>query len=273
MKIKKIVFILLGITLVSFGIGFLNLNLNNEYLNIKSMKPFGFFVNKNNKNFKDGTEINEEKTIKMNGINSIYIDSHMGNLNIISEDREDIKIHYHGNISKNNTPMLKTEKKMGKIVVTAHIKNFNHIKNSSLTLDIYLPKNYKNDIEGKLSAGNINASEIKIDNLTLTSHAGNIILNNALATNIETSTNAGNIKINLDELRSNISANTNAGNVKITIPEASDFSLDASVSLGNIECDFPIDNDSRTNVKGIVGNGEYKIELKTDMGNLNINSK
>lgn len=274
MKMKKLVLILVGIILISFSVGFLSLNLNNRHLSTSSIDSINLFINKNQK-YSEGPNVNEEKIIKMEGIDNIDIESHLGNLNIISEDRKDIKIHYHGNVSENKMPIFKANKKGKRIMISADTSknNFNNIKNSNLTLDIYIPKNYKNNMKGIIYAGNIIASDLELDSLNLTSYAGNISLDNILASNIKTSTNAGNIKIDLDKLNGNLFANTSAGNIKLALPENSNFSLDASVSVGNIKSDFPIDDKDEYNTKGTIGNGENKVKLKTSAGNLSIKSK
>ena len=109
MNVKKTVAILIGIVLIAFGIGFLALNYgDNQNISISPNEENGItkFFGKNMVK----ENIDEEKIETVDGIKNIDIETPFVDVNIITENRKDIRIHYNGSLKANYIPELKTKK-------------------------------------------------------------------------------------------------------------------------------------------------------------------
>ena len=301
MKTRKIVAILAGIMLVAFGVGLLSLRyygFDEKVFNNINWK-FGFPLNKlvrtsnNNSNYIE-KNIDEEKIENAAGINTIDIDVSFSNINIIPENRDDIKIHYHGYIKARFIPDLKT-KCSNKTLYIYHEKGLsgsNSTETIDVKLDIYIPETYKNNIKADTSFGSINISnlnlsklkaitsfgDIEISDLTGNVEAdtsyGNITVKN-LSGNLEASTSFGGIELEYEEFDYNINADTSFGNIELTLPRDSQFKIDAECSFGRIDIDFPltITKNEDDELSGTVGSGRNKIKLESSSGDIKVISK
>ncbi|MBZ2174210.1 DUF4097 domain-containing protein [Schnuerera sp. xch1] len=253
--------------------------------NIKVEPGFNFkignFFNNFNITNSDLVEknVNQKKFESMDGINFIDIATPFINVNIIPEEREDIKIHYNGYLKSNYIPELET-KRLGNILYITFKRNNSNsysVSNSDIKLNIYIPNNYEDRIKVITSSGDINVSKLELSQLNLTTNSGDIIVKDVTLDTISTETSSGNqiiksitstksnliassgdinvynfigdmvvetssgeIKLNYNEFNKDINATTSSGNVKIVLPESSQFNIDAYASSGNITTEFPV---------------------------------
>lgn len=339
MSMKRLVYILIGVTILAFGIGFLSLNISGEYPQFKryghngdvdinsdginidaddatvnigpsginvdadgtkvKIGPFGIFVNDgedtvdisgkginvNGKKVESNSKIkretiNEEKIEDINDIKTINIETSFVDVNIIPEERDDIKVHYNGSVKSNYIPKLITKKSGNTFYVYAKQDNsvFSYSVNyTNLKIDVYVPNNYKddmkivtssgdtkvqkgelNDLNIKTSSGDIEIKDAKLNELTVVSSSGDQqYLNispetinltsssgNIKAKNIvgeiNATTSSGDIEIVYEKYNDDINIATSSGDVELYLPTSSDFYLDANTNSGDIECNFPI---------------------------------
>lgn len=301
MKIKKIVVILFGIMLIAFGIGLLSLkhygfsNKSNN-LNIN----FSFAISDFVKSFKDVTSdyveknIDEEKIENIDGINTLDIDVSFSNVNIIAENRDDVKIHYHGYIKANFIPKLKTKTSNSTLYIKLEKgsdKSYN-TETVDVKLDIYVPKSYEKSIKANTSFGNINISNLNLSHLKLITSFGNIEIRNLkgdveadtsygniviqnLSGDLTASTSFGNIDLEYQDFDYNIKADTSFGDIKLALPKNSQFKIEAECSLGDIDIDFPvkITKNERDKISGTVGSSSNSIDLETSSGDIKVISR
>jgi DUF4097 and DUF4098 domain-containing protein YvlB len=308
MNIKKLVFILIGVVLISFGVGLLSLNhygfnlYNSEGANIdlnginindgnSSVKIGPKFTVKandsNNKVFGKGMSrknlirknVNEEKLEDIKGIKTIDVETPFVDVNIIPEEREDIKIHYNGYLEATYIPELKTKKSGDILYIMAKGDNLNssRVYSTDLKLNIYIPIAFKDNIEIVTSSGDINVSKLKLSNLKLAASSGDIGIHDLSVDNlsIETSsgeqivknvksknsnflassgdieiysfigdtnvtTSSGEINMDYEKFNNSIDAAASSGDITIKLPSNSEFNLNANTSSGEIESSFPI---------------------------------
>lgn len=273
MSTKKIVAILAGIALVAFGVAFLSFNLSGGYKRWRGVNNLtdvedevdvslgGVKVNENKVNFNSKNEkdikrrtVDEEKIETLDKIEDINIENSMADINIITENRKNMKVYYHGSISAKSIPELKIKKAGNKLNIS--VKNrynvFDNIRNSDLKLDIFIPSEYKNNICVESHSGDTDISDIVLKRLNIISHAGDISVDRISADNIKVSSHAGDMKmrdvkgnieakssagdtiIYFDDLIDDVDIRSSAGDIEITIPKSSDFYLDASATAGDI---------------------------------------
>lgn len=178
MTTKKTVAILIGIVLIAFSIGFLALNTRGGY-EITRNKDKGFSIDFNSSSI-GNININEEATETIDKVEKIYITAPpIAKVDIIPENRENVYVHYHGNIPDN----IKTKLTTGKVKDTLEIKveNKNHTKigfsnfnNTKIYLDVYIPESYSKNIDINANLGDINISDFNLNELDIDADLGNI---------------------------------------------------------------------------------------------------
>ncbi|NLW22545.1 MAG: DUF4097 domain-containing protein [Tissierellia bacterium] len=289
MNTKKVVSILIGIMLISFGIGFLTLYLSgNKPDTIFSIKhnSWGFTRRKNSGNYK---KIDEKRTANINGINKIDIEASIADINIVSEDRENISLYYYGDISTHINTNLETKTIGDKLIIEAKTKNLKSNFNSTnidLHLDIIIPSTYTDNLNIKSDLGSIHIEDLELNKLYVMGELGNINIKNTYVVELDASsslgkisiedvyskenklvtdlgsisvknvtgdlevkTDLGRIELEYHELSSNINAKSNSGNIEIILPKKSNFTLDANTGLGSIDTNFPLDTMEKSNTK------------------------
>ena len=99
----------------------------------------------------------------VDGIQNIDIETPFIDVNIISENRKDIRIHYNGSLKANYIPELNA-KKCQHSIYNCKKEGINSysVSNSNLKLDIYVPMNFKDNIKITTSSGDINVSNVNL---------------------------------------------------------------------------------------------------------------
>lgn len=318
MNVKKVVSILIGVTLISFGVGFLSLRLKESYsVNINEGKNYSININKpwlHNRNGKY-KKIDERDSIPLDGIEEIHIDVDIASINIISEDRKDLSLHYYGTISEHIKTDLNTRVAGKSLMVEAKAnesKNLNKSNNIDLHLDIIIPASYKDNLSLKANLGSTNIEGLELDKIYLKGELGDINVNNStfkeldinsslgkididnviskenklnadlgsievknLKGFLDARTNLGSIDLRYDEVDWDIKAESSSGSINIVLPKNSNFTLDATTSLGSIKSSIPLESkeESKTRLSGKTGNGENSITLIVGLGSISIEGK
>lgn len=267
-----------------------------------------------NKNVKK-KDINQIVSEKIDGIDNISVETSFVDVNFVPENRSDMKIVYSGKTSSNYIPELKTKKSGNTFYIYAKndnkIKSFN-VNYSDLKLDIYIPKNYNNNINitttsGDLKLSNINIKDLDLgttsgdielediitktitgnstsgdlelinvsaDNIAFNSTSGDIEMKN-ISGNVTVNTTSGDVKSLYKDYKNVININSTSGDISLTLPKDSSFTLGAKTVSGKLECDFPItiQGKQKNSLSGTVGTGKYKVNIGTTSGDLYITSK
>ncbi|WFD11495.1 DUF4097 family beta strand repeat-containing protein [Tepidibacter hydrothermalis] len=269
MNIKKIVTYLVIIMVICYGVGISIISFTGGFKDNFSISY------KNKKTYND---LDQEKIEKIDNINQISIETSSCDVNIIPEDREDVKAHLYGNITSTFKPELETKVNGNELLIFIKRPNSYSIFNSDLKLDIFVPKNYKesidvdssssniniqneltlNSLSIDLSSGNTKLKDLNIKNLKCEASSGSLIGENIITNNtvldvssgtielnnftgdLKGDSSSGSIEVNYNVFDNNIDLETSSGTVDIGLPDDAKFYLDAECSSGNIECDFPI---------------------------------
>lgn len=122
------------------------------------------------------------------------------------------------------------------------------------------------------TSGNIKADNIRAEQTEWTAKSGNAKLSQVQG-NIKVRLTSGNLNIDLEELSGTIDANITSGRTVLDLPDDANFTLNAQVKSGMINCDFPLADatiESHRKWKGTYGSGEHAIDLKATSGMITI---
>ena len=262
-------------TSVKIGPGFVKVDDGN------SKVKGGFFSNRmffNDKNLIK-KDIDEEKIEDISKIKTIDVETPFVDINIIPEEREDVKIHYKGYLEASYIPELKTKKSGDTLYIIAKKDGSNSysVYSTDLKLNIYVPVDFKDNIKIVTSSGDIKVSKSELSNLQLTASSGDIkvydLVSNSLsietssgeqevknvksnksnflassgdveiynfAGDVNVTTSSGEIDLHYEKFNNNINATASSGDIEVKLPINSEFNLNANASSGEIESSFPI---------------------------------
>lgn len=357
MEIKRIVFILIGIMLIGFGVGIYSLiyiddfrfsNLpgfhfgniditdNGEYVNIG---PGGIEVRDGNEHVSigwdgikviDGDEkvivgldgikiddgnnnrrinipswigfnigkldeytINEEKYENIDGITSFNISSSFVDIEVNSEDRNDIYIKYSGKMKANVLPKLETRKNGSNLLIKLESGNSHSVSYSNAKLEISIPnsliadfdisgssadmsiKNLTSDyFEVSTSSGNIGLENIKANEVELTSSSGDILSKDILG-DVKANSSSGDMTFNLNESTGDFDISSSSGDINIQYNDKASYKGQFNTSSGDLINNGPmsINKANRNSYEFSMGNGEKELKINTSSGDFGLNYK
>lgn len=294
-QMKKIVLALFVIMVGSLAIGGSLLAIFNP----RGVEGEGYNANlwSLKKAFGTGYEhkVNQEEIINITDISNITVSTVSVPIKLyVVEGTDELKAHYHGSVQTNGTPPeLEVKQSGNKIVVRENRSQkinmgFNF---ENLSMDIYLPKQYQNELSLNSISGEVVMDELQLREIEAETVSGKISLDGAILERGFFKSTSGKIEINhyLGELRGEtvsghiavvlagledeIAINSISGKINVVLPSDSSFELMAKSTSGKITNDFPmtINGKSKSNtLEGIVGKGEHDLELKTTSGDINI---
>lgn len=279
MNIKRLVSILIGVTLIAFGVGFLSLRLAGSYsINANRDKNYSVNINKSWANNSNGKykEIDEKEFISLDGIKEIDVDVDMASIKIVTEDREDLSLHYYGTISNHIRTDLSKKVFGNKLVLEAIAqintnKNLNKSMKADLYLDIIIPSSYANKLNLKTDLGSANIEGLKLDKMYAYGELGDVNVKNSTFKELDIKASLG--EINIDNVvAAKNKLNADLGSIKINNLKGS---LDAKTNLGSIDIkydklDWDIKAESSSGSIKIVlpKNSNFTIEANTNLGSI-----
>ena len=243
MNINKIVFSLVAVTLISFGVAGLLLESpisaleGNDLLNTY--------------------EINEEKTFNMEDVTELEIAAVSTDVNFIPTDSEEIRFVFHGTVKSNSDdalPKMISDRSGQNINIEIEHKKrlFSFVNPERLYLDIYIPKSYGHKITLAEVSGDVEIKDLQLrsiefalvsgdllaENLTaemeIVSVSGDLILNN-IKGDIVAATVSGDIDVDFADLGNKIELNSVSGNVDLKLPTDSCFDLYFESKSGRLD--------------------------------------
>lgn len=274
-NMKKVVIWLISIVIVCFGIGLLIFNITGGHKKVININNGNLINSRNSKEYK----LNDEKSGSINGITEINAESACADINIITEKRNDVKVHMYGSINGTYEPKLYLNANGGNLEITTDKEKSGSfsIFESNLKLDIYIPENYNKSLNIITSSGNIDVNKIKLKSISGISVSGKLNLNdiaceelkakstsgalsgnNVIANSADFKSVSGSIdftkfkgdvdgesvsgKINIDysEFNNTVELKCISGNIELSLPSASQFKIQSKSVSGKISCEFPV---------------------------------
>lgn len=161
-------------------------------------------------------------------------------------------------------------------------------------LTIYIPESYNRDLQIEIGSGKLHfaggADDVKLNQLLLDVHSGNIVLDSVQAKEgeidvrsgnvnvqrytgkLDAEVSSGNLNVQIIRLTDSVRAEVNSGQVILQLPDKADFALDGQVSSGLISSDFNLKNKVEDNqeLKGRYGSGKHSIDINVSSGRAEI---
>ncbi|WP_100401895.1 DUF4097 family beta strand repeat-containing protein [Bacillus sp. FJAT-42315] len=122
----------------------------------------------------------------------------------------------------------------------------------------------------------VSAGKLTIDSLTTKEGSFDVSAGDVTLTRytgpLEGDLAVGNMEVEMEKLVGDVRFDVNVGSVALDLPDKADFSLKGRSELGNISCDFPLQNqESRTgNISGKHGSGKYQMDVSVAAGEMEI---
>lgn len=281
-KIKRIVLYLVAIMFISWGAAAL----------IAHNTPDNWIE------FKAGNleSIQESREFAIDDIDKIKLSTVSDDINIITEERPDIRIELSGKANKNDIELLASREGDELKIEVKHKPRiyFGFHGDSELNLSLALPPEYNGDMEISNTSGDLDLSEINTEEFTFNTVSGNLSASsiNAQKTKLDSisgdikieklsgdfdcKTISGDIELGYPAFTNNIDIETTSGSTVLQLPANAGFMLESESVSGNIKCDFPITISEQSKGKGlngIVGKAANRIVFESVSGDLNIKNK
>lgn len=233
--------------------------------------------------------IDEEEFVDINNISNISVSSSFVNVKVKSEDRDDIRIHYHGNLKSNVRPKLKIDKVSNNIDIKLETSGSSQVTSrSDVVLEVFLPKSYKGNFNSATSSGKIDIENLIGENFNISSSSGKLGLDSLTGRNINISTSSGKVEleesigkinivtssggVDLDNTKNSqdIKVSTSSGSVDIKLHEDADYIIKGSSSSGRYtsNIDMNIIENEKGRFMGKVGSGQNSIDITTSSGSV-----
>lgn len=146
-------------------------------------------------------DINQEAEHSMSGIQTIKIQSLTTDIHIHTADYEDFFATFKGQIkspTKKAVPLLKAKQEDGILFVDITYTSYDIHSVKNMTFDVYLPVNFRGNIEILTDASSINIPSVKLNSLICITTTGNISTRPLDVDNIILSSITGNIDTSLN---------------------------------------------------------------------------
>gem|GEM_PF-4853377 len=254
-------------------------------------------------------DVNQEEIVDLDGVKNIVLASEAVSINIIPEEREDLRIHYHGRIRAKYIPELRTEKFGDTVSIRLETGRPNVYTNPQAQLDVFVPSTYSQRIQAKASSASITCNELELDNLSLTTSSGGVKLKELVVESLSTDTSSGGqvvedvsvnsadltassgdinvenfqgrvqafassgkIDFHFAQLLDDVKVTASSGAVRLRFPSDAEFNFTATTSSGEVSWDLPmtVSKSKDGHFSGQVGSGTHNVEVKTSSGEVEI---
>lgn len=253
-------------------------------------------------------DINEEKTLGIEGITRLQIESvnaeatamvathssdSTAQATILSSDSNEMRAVLHGTVnshSRSNFVKLLANKtgQTIKIETKQPLRIFSFGEREKLYLDIHIPKNYEHELVLNEVSADAKIKDLKLKSFNFTTVSGNLSGDNISAEikldsvsgnlnlgkskgNVIAKTVSGKIDIEYVSFENLVTAETFSGNITLRLPKESCFDLNFKTVSGELNTDFSLE------VNGLIKNpkelfsGSYCNEVNTThAGKINV---
>ncbi|MDP4088647.1 MAG: DUF4097 family beta strand repeat-containing protein [Bacillota bacterium] len=187
---KSLVLILFGLMLICAGVGTLIAYAYNPG------DPFNIIGGKYSVN------VDEAKTADIKDVDEISVNVSSADINIIPEDREDVKAVLSGYIKSSSEvakPELTVDKSSNKLSIGIKGQNsFWGFVNISLKMDVYIPKSYSKDLSLDSSSGEMNLTEkLTLNNLICSLSSGDLTIKDTTCNKFSYDCSSGSMKADI----------------------------------------------------------------------------
>lgn len=216
-------------------------------------------------NFSIATEkIDESKTFDVGGINEIYLDMVSTDINIISTDKEEIRVHFYGEVSTNikkDIPALVAyesgDELRVEIIRPKTIFGIGVINIWRTKLDVYIPEDSIEVLKIETVSADTNISDLKVDKFNLNAVSGDFKGESLFAGDLKIHTISGDIS--LKDYTGNIDFNTVSGDAVLGGGSQND-----NIKVVTVSGEVCIEQEDSSNMNISSISGDVEIDLSED---------
>ncbi len=229
----------------------------------------------NHEEYEDASEINTVKNFDINDLTLIDAEGISDEVNIIFEDREDIKVHYHGS-GKSKMPKLVTGRRGNNlnidIVYPKTVIKIFDMGWSRTALDIYVPEDYSENFKVHTVSGEIEIENFGLNELELSTVSGEIVAKNGHANSIYCKTISGDVTMKeitvIDAILKSTSGDLLADDYIGEELSAKTVSGTISISYEAFNGDAEFDTTSGDVILEVPKNAGFEVDFNTVSGEL-----
>ena len=216
-------------------------------------------------NFSIATEkIDESKTFDVGGINEIYLDMVSTDINIISTDKEEIRVHFYGEVSTNikkDIPALVAyesgDELRVEIIRPKTVFGIGVINIWRTKLDVYIPEDSIEVLKIETVSADTNISDLKVDKFNLNAVSGDFKGESLFAGDLKIHTISGDIS--LKDYTGNIDFNTVSGDAVLGGGSQND-----NIKVVTVSGEVCIEQEDSSNMNISSISGDVEIDLSED---------
>ena len=230
----------------------------------------------------------------MSAMKIIDIKMIASDVNITTEDRQDIEVIYFGTKDDSKSFEVFHDTEEGRLIISEKKKTGFHIFTGNSKLELKLPNTYKNSLRIKTVSGDLFLNYLDVDSFEFISVSGDLRGDIMYSKNAMIKTTSGDGHINLfkghmmfnsvsgdlaltyEVLNGDLIMKTVSGDGKIKLPQESEFNIEMKTLSGDLRCDFPvtyIGQQRRGRIQGQVGSDANLISATTTSGDLKLLKK
>ncbi|MBM3701664.1 MAG: DUF4097 domain-containing protein [Actinobacteria bacterium] len=207
-------------------------------------------------------QIDESKTFDVQGVNEIYIDTVSTDINIIPTDKEEIEVHFYGEVSTNIKrviPSLVAYKSGDELCIEiVYPKTFFIGFNIQRTnLDVYIPEDSIEVLKIATVSADTGVSDLKVDKFSLNAVSGDFKGESLFAGDLKIASISGDTS--LKEYTGDIDANNVSGDVVLE-----DGSQNDNIKIVTISGEVYIEQEDSSNMNIRTISGGVEINLSED---------
>ncbi|WP_430786880.1 DUF4097 family beta strand repeat-containing protein [Virgibacillus flavescens] len=232
------------------------------------------------------SSVNEERVIDSTNFTDIEVSADNQQVEIFPTDDSKAKVELEGRSSKDIAEKLSVEVKGNKLSIKIkdkHTFNFFNFTASQLTLRVYLPKKTYDSLQVDIDNGALLAEQLNVKNIHAETSNGTLELKDMEATALRVESDNG--EIELENVTGEIQGETDNGEITLVTPNLnrpitldSDngrITIETDKEPTNVTFDVQVDNGDVTifdkyNGNAVFGNGENRIKLSTDNGDITV---
>lgn len=239
--------------------------------------------------------LGDQFSLDSDGKNQIIINVISADITMITEEREDMSVHYiKCNPSDKDKFQLIVEEDSKKIMISEKkienkIFGFDNIGKRELL--IRMPRKYKESLSIKTVSGDLEMNYLDSDSFRYASVSGDLTADIIYSANTMIKTTSGDCEIGLfrghmmfssvsgdielkyEKLDSDFTMKSVSGDAEISLPKNSEFEVITKTVSGDLNCEFPLvmtDSQKRGKRRGWTGSDKHKLRASTTSGDLSI---
>ncbi|MDW7651894.1 MAG: DUF4097 family beta strand repeat-containing protein [Bacillota bacterium] len=233
-------------------------------------------------------------------------------INFIVTEDDTIKAHLYGEVTPDALPAEFARQSGSRLTVTARPRSGINNSRIRLTLDLYVPAQHLESVQGETVSGDMKLTglnikklefytvsgdmdirDLSLDTLQFKSVSGRLRAEDVSAANTNLNTTSGNLEItgldgnliaktvsgdvtvDYNNFDNDITFDTTSGKTSLTLPEKAQFTIRLNTVSGKVDSEFPltVTSSSSRSFEGRAGDSANRIFIKSVSGSVDIYRK